>query len=511
MMTSTNDNIDDYTEKFYNIYLDILKFYESDVAPVDRWTLIAKYINEHNQKFVKIFYSIKDLDVRKDINLDYNISFQQLKNQITQEADSVVKASLIILALHYIAYELLSSPGNYYLELNGQDEMHILKKKIIYYISVSAKIEQNIYFHAFIIIYALESLFNSHFYVGVDFEYTRGKKIELAQLNFEHNYALQSIIMLINPDELEPDMLKNFIRLIMCNKYMKKILHGADSLDVPYVYNVLFAGNPNKIRRFTRTLIDTRFLCEYYKLTRDEASDNKCSIYDEDPARSAIYYFSVVSEEQQKKLGEMLESIHNWKDIEWNIHKLPKDQLLYAQYDVIFLKYFYYRMIYVATEDEQTDLGKKSVIELYKHVLNEITQFVYLERNNITSLMMKCKEEVDPVNNYFIKNSKGIFKLIDIYNKLSIDLVTTDPVVTINKLTKVNHFKIPVMTLIKRIIYGYCSQKCRVQKDKNSSWTEKMHNTFIFDFLKKMNFFYLLRMFKDLDRTLEQRVRQFCS
>ncbi len=98
----------------------------------------------------------------------------------------------------------------------------------------------------------------------------------------------------------------------------------------------MLQNDPIRIRRFTRTLIDTRFLCEYYKLNLKDSPDNKCSIYDEEPNRSAIYYFGLISEENQHELTELLQSMPHHYDIKWNIHKIPQSQFLYAQYDVIF-------------------------------------------------------------------------------------------------------------------------------------------------------------------------------
>lgn len=506
MTTSINETVNE----FHIFYQKISDIYHSKKMPTDKWTDIAQYMRENGKIVTKIFKTVKKHDAKKNIRLDYDLSLSQLEKQISTEANAMVKISIIILSMHHIIYKLLSTEGNYNFFLEGQQEMQILPKPIKYYINVSIKIEQNIYFYAYILLYALESLFNKHFYLGIDFEYTN-KKIQLAQLNFEHNIALQSIIMMVNPSELESIMMDDFIELIICNKYIKKILHGSDSLDIPYMYNHMLQGDSKKIRRFTRTLIDTRFLCEYYKLTRDEVSDSRCSIYDEDPTRSAIYYFKVISDEQQNKLTELLQSMPAPHDIIWNIHKMPKSQILYAQYDVFYLKWFYYKMIHDATLDDQTALGKKAIIELYKNVLNEITRFVYLERNEITMLMTKCKQDVDPLNNYFIRKSNGILKMIDIFNKVSVDLESNNPNVSINKLTKVNHFKVPVMTLIKRLVYGFVSEKCRVQKDKMTVWNEKLDNKFIFDFLDTMNYTYLLKMFKELSITLETRVREICQ
>ena len=502
--------IDKIVAEFQILYQKILDLYKADDGPVEKWTKIASYVHDHNSTIVAVFNVLKGEDSRKEISLDYKTDNLQLEKQISGEANMLVKASLIISSMHHIVYDMLSTEGNYYFSLNGQEEMAILKKPITYYINISIKNEQNVYFHAFILLFALESLFNRHFYIGIDFEYTN-KKIQLAQLNFEHNVALQSIIMIVSPNELEAVMTENFINLIICNKYIKKILHGSDSLDIPYMYQHLLGGDSGKIIRFTRTLIDTRFLCEYYKLNIGGVSDNKCSIYDEEKNRSAIYYFSVISEDQQEKLTELLQSMQHHHDIVWTISKLPRSHVHYAMYDVFFLKWAYYRIIYMATLDEETDLGKKSVIELYKHVLCELTRVVYLENNDITFLLPRCKEEVDPVNNYMVRKQTGILKLIDIFNQVSTNINTVTPKVSIDKVIKVNHFKRFIMTIIKKMTYTIISRKCKVFKDRTTMWVDKLDNQYVFDFLKKMNFYHLEKMFREIEMILEDQIKTICS
>lgn len=505
-MTSLNDLV----MELHIFHQNILNIYNSKDTDTEKWTKIATYMHDKNEIVTKTFVVIKKNEAREEINMDYTIDFDKLQTMISQESDQVRKTSFIILSLHTMIYQLMTSEGNYRFNLHGKEEMNVLKEDIEYYINMSVKNESNIYFHAFILLYALESLFNRHFYIGVDFEYT-AKKIQLAQLNFEHSTDTTSIIMMVSPSELEPIMMNNFIKLIMCNKIIKKILHGSDSLDIPYVYDVMLESDGNKIIKFTQGMIDTKILCEYYKLNRDGTSDNKCSIYDQDPLRSAVYYFNVISEEQQNKLSELLEAMPAPHDITWNIHKMPKSQELYAQYDVIFLKYFYYRMIFVATEDESTDAGKKSIIDLYKHVLTELTQFVYLENNNVTLLRNKCKSEVDVVNNYFIKKLSGSVKLIDIYQKASTDLSTTNPAVEIDKILKIGHIRNTIIIVMKRIIYGHASRYCKVYKDKATLWIDKLHNKFIIEFFEVMQFHYLASMFNELDKILEVKVKAICN
>ena len=498
-----------YLTPINDLYKSILDIHQNPNLSVnDKWTQIATQMHTHQEDIRNLFLALKKED-RKQIKLDYEFDRTQLVTQIQTEAEPVVRASLIITMLHHIVYDLMSSDGNYYFKLDGRKEIAVLKKDLIYYINISIKNEQNIFFHAFILQYALESLFNKHFYLGIDFEYTN-KKIQLAQLNFEHNHALQSMIMIVSPGELEKEMTANFIDLILCNKYIKKILHGSDSLDIPYMYEHLFENDPQRIRRFTRTMIDTRFLCEYYRLTRQDPSDNKCSIYAEDKASSTIYYFGVISDEKQSELAAMLDAMPPVHDIRWNIHKMPESQVLYAQYDVLFLKYFYYRIIYMATLDSDTAEGKKAIIQVYKHVLFELTQFVYLESRKITFLTNKCKEEVDPINNYMIRKPDRILKLIDVFDSVSGGIVITDPKLNLDSVTKVNYYKSRINLILKKMTYTLLTKKCRIHKDKQTLFTDKLDNQYIFDFFEKLNLHYLTKVFKAAEAVLESRIRAYC-
>lgn len=501
-------NLDKILVQFQLVYQEIFEFYNSKKKETEKWKDIATHLHDNNNVIVSIFNAVKKQDTRKEIALDYDSTIEQLNENITAESNSVVKASLIISALHKIIYELLSTEGNYLFTRNSKKEMNISIKNITYYISVSTKREQNVYFHAFILIYGMESLFNPRFYIGIDFEYTN-KKIELAQLNFEHNKTRKGIIMVVSPNELEPVMTTNFINLIMCNRFIKKILHGSDSLDIPYVYEHLLENDPERIRRFTRTLIDTRFLCEYYKLNKDP-TDNRCSVYDQDPTRSAIYYFGLVSEEQQRGLTELLESMPPSHDLNWKISRLPSSQIIYAITDVIYLKWFYLKIINVATKDEPTELGKKSIIELYKHVLYELTQWIYLEKKGLTYLAQQAKTEVDPVNNYMIRKPGKIMKLIDVYNEVSPGIMTTTPKAEIDKIIKVNYYKATIITLLKKMVYTILSRKCKIYKDKNTIWTDKLDNQYIFDFFQELEFKYLNKMFKEIETILETRIKTIC-
>ena len=110
-------------------------------------------------------------------------------------------------------------------------------------------------------------------YVGLDYEFNN-RIISLMQINFERlsssSSETVSHLCIVNPGEFDDKSLDILIKYLMRNKCLYKILHGCDSLDLPYMYDVLFRGQKDVIMDFTETIIDTRFLCEYYRASIDE-------------------------------------------------------------------------------------------------------------------------------------------------------------------------------------------------------------------------------------------------
>lgn len=488
------------------LHHSIVKSYLSkDTA---KWTTIAQQLSDNSLKIMAAYRYLQTNNLIA-IELNYETAFDTIQSQLTVESNVLKKISLIVLSLHFIIYQLMVNPLYYLFCLDGQTEMNAITEPIVYYIHLSAKNEQNIYFHAFMLVYALESLFTKNLYVGVDFEFTV-RNIELIQLNFEHSVDKRSVITMINPNELEPQMLTDYVQLIMCNPAIKKILHGSDSQDIPYIYKQLLHQNNEQIIQFNQSLIDTRFLCEYYKLNLENSSNNRCSIYDIEADRSAIYYFKLISKETQDKLSTVIDQMGPPADIVWNIHRMPKAQTYYAQYDVLFLKYFYYQIIYTATTHCQSAIEKKLMMDLYKLILPQLTQFVYLENNLITDLTVQCKLEVDNINNYFIKTKTGVVKMIDLYNQMSTPLIISSVNVSVDQLMKVNHFRKVLVVILKRLLYGHLSRYGQLYKNKNTRWNDQYNNQFIFHFFDTLKMNCLMIIFKEVSAILETRVREFC-
>ncbi len=113
----------------------------------------------------------------------------------------------------------------------------------------------------------------------------------------------------------------------MINSSIYKILHGPESLDLPYIFTQMLQNRKQHIIKFVRKMYDTRFLCEYFKYSVE--ADNKCSIY------VALRYFGVISDEKLKYLNDTNDSMGPIQNVNWNINTLNSYSTRYALYDVL--------------------------------------------------------------------------------------------------------------------------------------------------------------------------------
>lgn len=475
----------------YKIYSQILELYNSD----NRDQILIN-IHENSKKFYEFYKYLKCNKQKKD-KLDYSYSLEKSILNSKNEKDNIMKSKYIILSLHKIVYEIIKK--HTYKKLSGKNEMYALSNDIEYYIYVCKDEEKNKYFHAYFIIYALESIFNKNLFVGVDFEYTY-RKIKLFQMNFEHNISSESMIMIVNPNDLN-NILIDIINMIFCNRRIKKIFHGGEALDIPYIYEELLGNDYKKIIKFTKSMIDTRYPCEYYKLNKSIEPDDKCSIY------TATLYFGLINEKKLNELDDMQEREmphHNTRD--WNIKILSDPQIMYAQYDVLFLKYFYFRMIYCAKSKVSKDI-KLHINVLYKHILYELTQIGYLDRNKKIFILKTCQDIVNPLNNYMVKSGGNVYKLIDIFKLVFSEIIVHDPYCNIDNIIKVNYYKNIMVVLIKMIIYTTIVNNYKVLKDKNNIFNEKIDKNIIPNFLEELKFKYLKNIFLKIFIIIDDRLR----
>ena len=118
---------------------------------------------------------------------------------------------------------------------------------------------------------------NDNKYASLDFEFNsspEGKQIALFQINLESSLE-KARIYLFYPPDLNIDQTK-VLKSLLVEQSIKKILHGAESLDIPYLFKNIFTTTKER-QLFCNNLFDTRYMCEYLHL--EKKLKEKCKIY----------------------------------------------------------------------------------------------------------------------------------------------------------------------------------------------------------------------------------------
>lgn len=152
----------------------------------------------------------------------------------------------------------------------------------------------------------------------IDFEFN-GKDIGLMQLYI----TKLNLIFLLNPETFTPENKSILIDKVFLSSN-KKILHGSESNDIPYIFNKLLQREPNKILLFINNFYDTRFICSYLGFS-------KCNLY------QALINCNIINEEKLLYLKNIEEKLGKIWKIKWNPKTLNSNEKLYALYDVILL------------------------------------------------------------------------------------------------------------------------------------------------------------------------------
>ena len=269
-------------------------------------------------------------------------------------------------------------------------------------------------------------------YVGLDFEFNsspEGKKIALFQINLESKSNIGKIYLFYPPD-LSDNQKKVLIDLLTDNK-IKKILHGAESLDIPYLFKNIFINEDLKIK-FCNNLFDTRYLCEYYHIENN--IDNKCKIY------RILREMDVIDDKQLEMLLKNEEDMGPIYLIEIDVRNLNEFTMLYSAFDVLYLPALLQQFPNNYT---------------YQKLIPEITCFNYIDRYE--DLFTKpFSILVGKINNYFLKlddnnNNNSTIKLIDIY-QLYYHWIDDENQI-LNKLKEINYFKKFIEIFIKFSVY----------------------------------------------------------
>ncbi len=447
-------------------------------------------------ELVKNAYTIyKSGDLPKYVNICYEnipllleefskinkIEYEESKDSLSEHIDKLYEIDAISFLRMALIKLMIDSCK---IVLTGIEEMNIINPKfdphsIYYYIFSAENAEMIKLFQVYITFFYLQALFSKYEYACFDFEYTLQQN-KLTQIAFESAESPFVMTWITNINEFAEEDRQRYIDLLFLNENITKILHGGDSLDMPFIHNILFGGSNELFKKFVFQCVDTRFPCEYYKIANNELA-NKCSIYD------ALLYFGVITQEQYARHEQNVVNMGPSSDISWNIHLLGKAQTLYAIYDVLYLKQFYLKMILLA-QSLVSDEYKEGQKVLYTGLLKELVNFVYFERHEISQIGATCKAEIDPINNFMIRKSRSgktvNLTLITIFNGVIKGIIMPNPLYELDKLMSVNWFKTPLTNIFKKIVYSLLTVRYEIYKDKMTRYDTKLGIKNLMDFFE---------------------------
>ena len=387
--------------------------------------------------------------------------------------------------------------------LNEDEEFRTPFGKTKYWLLVADSPEMRKFFGLYLILYAAEAELrhqgddkNKYSYAGIDYEFNN-RQIALMQIHFEripqpdqetHNY-----LWILNPDELEEDDYSIMLSQLMRNRNIFKILHGADSLDVPYMFNFMFNDDRETILEFTSRFIDTRFLCEYYLSIAKE--HKKCAIYE------ALLKFETISQKKYEYLHHTHDEMGPVQDISWNINKMKTPERKYAMYDVLYLKKYLFDIYRLAQQNQPYHAP-------FYRTVNRIAQFVILERRGVSEITIDIKTKIDPIHNYMIRTPKT-HTMISIYNKLMVGLKVPEIKLEMDLLLLINYFRTQLVLVMKRLIYGLILKHHVVYSAKTNIYTEQLPVEELYRELKQQKYQFLVEILEKLQQNLEPWIQRW--
>ena len=141
------------------------------------------------------------------------------------------------------------------LYLNLNDVNKIILSKLKNYKVIQTEIKKQYYLividektnnlFSYFLLYILKIINKNNkkkIYLAIDLEFN-SKEIACFQLNFDIGLKYSTFKFIINYDLLNDFSKKLFINDILINKKIKKILHGANSGDIPKLINNIFINN----------------------------------------------------------------------------------------------------------------------------------------------------------------------------------------------------------------------------------------------------------------------------
>ena len=381
--------------------------------------------------------------------------------------------------------------------IKSEKYMKSVKKHIYHIIACDTK-DKEMIFCLFLWIYWWETFFlkkGERIYLGIDYEFNTKKvtggarEIALAQFCFEteiidENKNYNNYIFLVYPPNLRKATYDLLVNKILLNKRIIKVLHGSDSLDIPYMYDELLKNDVKKIETFTYGVVDTRYLCEYNNLINNDL-EAKCKIY------YLLNQLGIISSKQFEWLLQNEKDMGHIWNIKISVDTLSDELLNYTAFDVVYLK-----QLYLHFDTEKV----KSVID----VINEITRLIFIEKKGITTIMEKIKNKTNWMNNFTFTYKKEKITFSDFFNNFINE--TKFETIDISKLILLNNFRTIIMTILKFFVYQYIVNNTPVTIKENQQFIGYLGSKYLYNELMSHNYHYVLKMIAEIRDKLKIEV-----
>jgi hypothetical protein len=330
--------------------------------------------------------------------------------------------------------------------------------------------------------------------MGIDFEFNT-KKIALMQISFEtYKPSVDKSLsryFIIYPPELSNKTV-NFLKdNILSNSKILKILHGSESLDLPYIVDELYNNDMEGLIDFFLSMIDTKYLCEYLN---DVYNRQKvCRIYD------MLLNYEIIDQRIYQILDKNEDEMGPIYKIIIDINNLSEALKKYSIYDVIYLG-----KAFLTLKDMIIKYNPKNY-----YLLIDILRFSFMEKRDITNIGDDLVV-INMMNNYFIlvglkKTYK--LKLIDVYNQIIKNYMESYP--SIKPLIEITYFKKNMLNLFKTIIYTILLDKYTIYSSSTETISYNINKNYkaIINTIESLELNHLLDITKQFHQFTIQNIK----
>lgn len=285
--------------------------------------------------------------------------------------------------------------------------------------------------------------------IGIDFEFN-SKKVALMQILFYiKKKTIKNKYYIIYPPILSIEILDYLKNNILSNVNIIKILHGSESLDLPYIVDDLYNNDLNGIINFILSIVDTRYLCEYINLY--EGNENICRIYD------LLVNMKIITNDEKNNLDNNEDKMGPIYNINIDIKNLSSELITYSIHDVVYLVDLYNVL--------KNDIINKNPKDYY--LLLDCIRYSFMEKRFISTI----SEDIiliNQMNNYFynikinsINNKILLIQMYEIIIKEYFEIYKT-----FEFIININYLKANILNLLRTVVYVILIKKNKVNISK---------------------------------------------